>query len=58
MKPKNFPARKNARRVMALENLLASPNNVAFEIRNLNNKITDFSTARAVRTKKYRGGSR
>lgn len=58
MKPKNFPAKKNDRRIVALQNLMANPHDVAEEIKTLDSRITDYATARGVKTKKYRGGNR
>lgn len=60
MKPKNFPARKNARRALALGKLMDIPlEKMTFAQRReydaLMTTVTTENIARAVRTKKVRG---
>jgi len=70
MKTRNFPGRKNARRMVALEGLydrlyylLENPNSfrapklpgIQAEIDALEGRVVDPETARDIRTKKYRG---
>lgn len=66
MKPANFPGNKNARRLMALENLkrqtwfssAQDKNRNEREIRTLEARIYGETAARAVRTKKARTARR
>lgn len=63
MKPANFPAKKNARRALALGKLMDIPfEKMTFSQRReynaLMETVTTENTARAVRTKKKRAGKR
>lgn len=58
--PKNFPGRKNARRIAVLEKLENIPEeNRTFsqtkDIHNLTKNVTDMNTTRKIKTKKIRG---
>jgi hypothetical protein len=63
MKPKNFPARKNARRIEALDRITERYSSggrpmsysTGREFAKLQSVIVSDETARAVRTKKFRG---
>lgn len=57
MKTSNTPGRKNARRIVALDNLLIRPENKynVEQIDILKRRIVSDGHARATRTKKQRG---
>ena len=56
MKQKNFPGRKNMRRIGAVERMKGNKK-LSKEVENTVVKIVDQGVALATETKKYRGGN-
>lgn len=54
MKPKNFPGRKNMRRIEAVERMKGNKK-LSEAVENTTTKIVDRGAALAIETKKFRG---